>query len=285
VKHRRNLNIGDPGRLAADQRVVFDRLRAIVTAPDADNRYNAVPESRRGRVVSVDVARLLSPEFQTWDAKIRHTPSTATPAGAYAHDRLLRALAVPGPKGRRLVVTAGGAGSGKTSLLNLHKQAVEADLIFDNQLRDLHRAREIIKTAIENAWQAEFVYVHRPFEDAVRAVIERGQRTGRWNRLVDLPQTHRDAQRTIISLRKQHYETPGIKFRAQYNASDGIPGPKRGSRVWFRDMKSDGPYHLPDGQTLLHQIPAILQDAINDGTVCEELASLIAQGLPRGPKG
>jgi len=278
------LTIHEPGRLASDQRAVFDRLKAILSGDGADKRYNAIPESRKGKLISVDVARLVSPEFQTWDAKVRHTPSTVNPAGAYAHDRLLRELTKSRAGTKRLVVTAGGAGSGKTSLLALTTDPVQADLIFDNQLRDFARAKEILLAAAKHGWETEFWYVHRPFADTVRAVIERSQRTGRWNMLADLPRTHIEAQSTIVRLRREFYETPGIKFRAQYNASAAAEGsasqpaphPQRGSRVFFRDLKEGGPYHLASEKPLLQMIPAILARAIKDGLICEELAALIA---------
>ena len=279
------LAIHEPGKLAVDQRAVFDRLKAILSGEGADRKYNAIPESRKGKLISVDVARLVSPEFQTWDAKVRHTPSTVNPAGAYAHDRLLRELAKPPANKsgtKRLVVTAGGAGSGKTSLLALTTDPVQADLIFDNQLRDFARAKQILETAAKHGWETEFWYVHRPFADTVRAVIERSQRTGRWNMLADLPRTHIEAQSTIVRLRREFYETPGIKFRAQYNASatphtpNAAPQPARGSRVFFRDLKEGGPYHLADEKPLLQMIPAILARAIKEGLICEELAALIA---------
>jgi hypothetical protein len=289
------LTIHEPGKLAVDQRAVFDRLKAILSGEGADRKYNAIPESRKGKLISVDVARLVSPEFQTWDAKVRHTVSTGNPAGAYAHDRLLRELAKPPANKsgtKRLVVTAGGAGSGKTSLLALGDAAAgdatsalaHADLIFDNQLRDFARAREILLTASKHGWETEFWYVHRPFADTVRAVIERSQRTGRWNLLAELPRTHVEAQATIVRLRREFYETPGIKFRAQYNASAAAAGsasqpashPKRGSRVFFRDLKEGGVYHHKDEKALLAMIPGILAKAIKDGLICEELAAIIA---------
>lgn len=276
------LPIHEPGKLAVDQRAVFDRLKAILSGEGADRKYNAIPESRKGKLISVDVARLVSPEFQTWDAKVRHTASTVNPAGAYAHDRLLRELVKPRTGTKRLVVTAGGAGSGKTSLLALTTDPVQADLIFDNQLRDFARAREILLTASKHGWETEFWYVHRPFADTVRAVIERSQRTGRWNLLADLPRTHMEAQATIVRLRREFYETPGIKFRAQYNASatphtpNAAPQPARGSRVFFRDLKEGGVYHHKDEKALLAMIPPILARAIKDGLICEELAAIIA---------
>ncbi|XVJ58230.1 MAG: hypothetical protein HEQ23_02055 [Tepidisphaera sp.] len=287
-----SLTIHEPGKLASDQRAVFERLKAILSGPEADKRYNAIPESRKGKLISVDVARLVSPEFQTWDAKVRHTPSTVNPAGAYAHDRLLRELSKPPANKsgtKRLVVTAGGAGSGKTSLLALTTDPVQADLIFDNQLRDFARAKQILETAAKHGWETEFWYVHRPFADTVRAVIERSQRTGRWNMLADLPRTHIEAQATIVRLRREFYETPGIKFRAQYNASAAAAGsasqpashPKRGSRVFFRDLKEGGVYHHKDEKAMLAMIPPILAKAIKDGLICEELAAIIAP--PAGP--
>ncbi|MFN0011094.1 MAG: hypothetical protein ACKVS8_05555 [Phycisphaerales bacterium] len=263
--------------LAADQRGVFKRLAAVLAGPQADHRYNRLREADGGRIVSVDVARLLAPEFVPWDGRLRHTPSTANPAGAYAHDRLLRELASRRQHQGRLLITAGGAGSGKTS--SLRGQGRIVDLIFDNQFKNLHRAREVLHAAISHRWEVRVVYVHRPFRDVVRAVIERSQRTGRWNALAGLGSAHRQAQATIVQLRSEFGKA--VVFTAQYNATRGVPGPARGSRVLFRDLHRGGRYHLTDAEASLEVVAKELHHAREEGVVCAEIARLIGQGLPQ----
>lgn len=274
------LRIEWPQGLAADQRLVFRRLLRTLSGRDADRVYDALPESLGGSVISVDVARFVADEFATWDGRVRHTLSTAKAAGGYAHDRIVRELRSPG-KRKRLVITAGGAGSGKTSLLGLPREDRTADLILDNQLQNFDRARKILTAAHDAGWEVWVLYVHRPFHDVVRAVIERSQRTGRWNRLADLPAAHAQCQATILRLLKQFRRNNQIRFRASYNASKGVPGPDRGSSVYFRDLRKGGRYHLGDAQQLLRSIPPILDAAVQGGIVCRELAGIIGEGLPQ----
>lgn len=275
------LSIEQPKGLAADQQLVFRRLSRTLAGRDADRRYDALPDSRGGSLISVDVARFVAPEFAEWDGRLRHTLSTANAAGAYAHDRVLRELRSRAGR-KRLVITAGGAGSGKTSLLDLKRDDATADLIFDNQLQNFDRARTVLSAARDAGWEVWVLYVHRPFHDVVRAVIERSQRTGRWNRLADLPAAHIRCQSTILRLWHDLRRSDKVRFRGSYNASRGIPGPERGSRVYFRDLKRGGPYHLSNVQELLRTIPPILDAALQAGIVCRELGGIIGQGLPEG---
>lgn len=274
------LRIDDPGRLDTDQRMVFDGLVARVTNPHADRDYDRLQGTGGGRVISVDLARFLAPEFRTWSGRLRHTLSTASPAGAYAHDRLSRSLrSHPGPR-KRLIITAGGAGSGKTTQLSGHTSL--ADLVFDNQLRNHARAREVLVTARLHGWEVEVVYVHRPFHDVVRAVIDRSQRTGRWNSLKELPRTHADAQRTILRLWSEFRD--GVHIDAIYNASKGQAEQAPGSRVLFRNLRLGGAYHLQENEATTQVIHRVLDQALSQGIVCRQLARLIAGGTGWRPK-
>lgn len=284
-----SLTINDPVDLAPDQRFVFDQLAAAVQAKGADKLYNALDRAEGGRIVSVDLARFLSPAFRTWDGRLRHTLSTANPAGAYAHDRLRRELARP--RGRkRLLVTAGGAGSGKTS--TFAPLAGSADLVFDNQLRSLDRAAQIVDIALERGWTVEIAYVHRPFIDVVRAVIERSRRTGRWNSLAELPRSHIEAQHTVLRLRrrfKPEQRRGRLVFTARFNASEGAGDRAPGARVLFRELDKGGPYHLGDAQEaqLKRDAIAVLAAAVawpgqadvRGPTIPPAFARLLAGGL------
>lgn len=265
-----------PKHLEADQRGVFRRLDQLLRAPGADGRYDRLKETSGGRIISADVARLIVPEFQSWEGRLRHTPATGQPAGAYAHQRVLRALAQPVAV-RRLLITAGGAGSGKTTLLK--DKASRFDSVFDNQYKDYERARQVLDLALSHGWDVMVIYVHRPWRDVVRAVIERSQRTGRWNNLAELPRMHIEAQQTIRKLQGKYASR--VAFRAIYNVSEGQGRQPRGSRVYFRDFKQGRPYHRSNAQSLLHVIPQVVDEAISRHVVCEQVAAIITKGLGR----
>lgn len=269
------LSIDNPGRLAPDRLDAFNRLCERVRRPGVDAEYDALKASRKGRIISVDTARFLAPEFATWSGRIRHTPSTATPAGAYAHDRLMRALARTKTPEKRLLITAGGAGSGKTS--QLRDSATTAGLVFDNQFKNHARARTILLLALERGWEIEVVYVHRPFPDVVRAVIERSQRTGRWNKLSELPAMHVQAQGTILKLWQEFRGR--VAVHAIYNAQAGVAEQTPGSRVLFKTLRQNGTYHLRDDEKTRAIIPKVLDQAIQERLVSFEVARILAQGL------
>jgi len=271
------IKIKPPRNLPPDMLGVFERMAKLVAGPKADSLYNALPQSRRAKLISVDVARLLAPEFRTWSGRIRHTAATGGPAGAYAHDRLIRELNNRG-KRRTLLLTAGGAGSGKTS--QLMQQASSADLVFDNQLRDWLRACEILRAAIANGWQTQVIYVHRPFPDVVRAVIERSQRTGRWNLLAELPAAHSEAQQTIVRLWRAFRDS--VTVLAIYNAASGNAERPVGSQIKAQDLAPNGRYHYADVQALASQIEPVLKAATKDGAVCKEIARLIGRRPKNG---
>lgn len=269
-----------PQALAADQRLVFERLSNLVRNTRlADAAYDRLPAAKSGRFISVDVARYLANEFRSWDGRIRHTPSTGIPAGAYAHDRLLREIAARKPSESRpvLLITAGGAGSGKTTLL---KESVQrATLTFDNQLRNYERGSAILDAALSAGWKVQVKYVHRPFQDVVQGVLERSQRTGRWNSLAELAASHFEAQQTVIRLRKRFLNR--VQFRAIYNVSDAFAGDReRGARVFFFELAASGCYHIPNASTLQGQVPQVVKACVKEGRVCEQVARLVLrQGL------
>jgi hypothetical protein len=271
-----------PAGLATDQRFVFDELSKFVRdTKKADRQYLEASKSRAGRFISVDLARQLSPAFSTWDGRVRHTPSTGRPAGAYAHDLLFRTLRgeLRHIKVRKLLVSAGGAGSGKTT--SLGKVTDQSSVVyFDNQLRRYQTARRILETALANDWTVQVVYIHRPFEDVVRAVLERSQRTGRWNSTSELAESHVEAQTTIIRLRDEYQGRIG--FVASFNASRwwtekqaGLGASEVGARVDFRKFRAGGAYHLADASTLRSKVEKWVRQAIEDRIVCEEVAALV----------
>lgn len=277
------LQIQRPKNLKKDQELVFDELCRRVKSPDADHDYDRLRRSFNGRMLSADIARNLALEFRSWDGKIRHTPSTANPAGAYVHARLLRELA--NPEGRRnLLITAGGAGAGKTTALR--DRTKTAHLIFDNQFRDLTRAREILKLALAHGWEVEVLHVHRPFDDAVRAVAERSQRTGRWNALEELSSAHIEAQRTIVTVWQEFHRRAHI--HAIFNASQaprkssGRKSSPPGNTIPIPQLDAGGDYHFPNHAKLEEQIPKVLQEAIDKAIICKELAALIGRKYLKG---
>ncbi len=110
-----------PG-LSPEQRQVEAELALLVQdAPRADALYNALPCTRRGRLLSMDHARLLSPHYATHAQRLANTPATRNAAAAYVKNRLRRALEEkrdPAAGSPSLLLGSGGPGSGKTTLIS-----------------------------------------------------------------------------------------------------------------------------------------------------------------------
>ncbi len=129
--------------------------------------------------------------------------------------------------------------------------------------------------ALQHDWQVENVYVHRPFPDVVRAVLERSQRTGRWNTLADVARAHVQAQATILQLRQKFGGGRSLIFRAQFNASKGLGDRPAGARVFFHELARGGRYHLASSETLIKTIPPLVEQAIHEGLASREIARLV----------
>ncbi|MEZ6233958.1 MAG: hypothetical protein R3B68_07190 [Phycisphaerales bacterium] len=261
-----------PG-LEPDQAEVHARLCDLVLdAPRADEAYDAIPESRSARIISVDIARYLIPEFRDRLFRIRHTPSTATPAGAYAHNRMLRTLTrgTTTPDGV-VVFLAGGAGSGKTTSLASTADVVE--LAFDNQMLNPDRARVLLDAAADNGWQGVVTYVHRPFPLVVDGVIRRSVETGRWNRLHELPAMHMRAQQTFWELSSEYRTNPAVSWGVLENL--GTPSSPTDVRPLSPlALRPGEPRRYQDVQSLRKVVDEQVRLAIQEGRFPEPLRTL-----------
>lgn len=263
-----------PPGLERDQAFVFREMSGLVRDSDrADRAYDALVKTKNGLLISADIARHLAPEFRSWSGRVRHTPSTSSPAGAYAHDRILRELARP--RGRsRLLITAGGPGSGKSTALR--KGGIgAAELVFDNQFKDLPRAREILESALKHRWEVIVRYAHRNFKEVPRAVLERSQRTGRWNRIDELPKMHLQAIRAFGALRGE-YKHCGVFFQAFEN-SGSSPQAVRAimltALIYLANESYDEINHERKAQC-----KKAIEKSLADGEICKELAEIVSGG-------
>src|SRR4051812_2189787 len=115
--------------LTPEEQRVADELRAILTGPNADAAYDAVPGAMSGKILNADLARELSPRYKCVADRIAFTPATYEPARDYVYDRFMRSI-TPAKEARVAMLLAGGAASGKTTSIRRAVQA--ADLVFDS---------------------------------------------------------------------------------------------------------------------------------------------------------
>lgn len=200
--------------LNPQQAEVRDRLGALLSDVErADAAYAALPETEGGRVVSTDAARLLAPEFAgSVEGRLLHTPSTSEPTGRFTRGYLLRALDRFKPPDRpgRLYMTAGGAGSGKSTSIR-YALRHGADLVYDNQMRNPDEAERAIRAALDRGWHVSVNFVDTPLPEVLRRVIGRS-REGRWNSLPDLLEAHRQARAAIAEVGRRFTNEPRVEF-------------------------------------------------------------------------
>jgi hypothetical protein len=211
--------------LAPDQRVVEDELDSIIqTRPDG--RYDALTDALGGRLLNTDIARDLSPVYRVMSKRLRHAASTLAPAKAYTVDRLARELmrsrSEPADSPKRLLVAAGSAGSGKSFTMSRLAAVGEAEVVWDTQLLDPSLALEVINRADAWQWQTTVVYIHRPFDEVVEAIVRRCVQTGRPVTMRNAIEHRLAAQRSLRTL-VEHYRSKewpkSAKMFAYFNTS------------------------------------------------------------------
>jgi hypothetical protein len=205
--------------LSGQEVAVADELARVLARSTADLAYDQLPESYGGRLLNADVARELSRAYRSKFDRIAFTRCTYGPASAYVLGRYHRELARPGPVGQRAVLLlAGGAASGKTS--SVGEQTIkDYDLVFDSNLADVAKAVSMIETAVSCGWVVDVSYIHRPYELALRSMVQRAIDTGRYIPVgppSKLARLHLGAQRTIVTLHSK-FRSDWVDIRAYAN--------------------------------------------------------------------
>lgn len=201
--------------LDRDQRKACEAMVTLLRDTDqADQRYDALPESQNGRIVSTDIARYLDSRYaNTPLGKVRDIQPSWDLAWRYAQDRFRREL---GKRGKRNMVRfmAGGWAAGKTHALEHHQPP---DLTWDGTLADAQWAAEMIDLALDHHWRVEIAYVFRDIELAFYGSVERGKEEGRYVPLESLPKSHGDAQRSVRDLAFLYAEEQNVSFIMMHN--------------------------------------------------------------------
>jgi hypothetical protein len=232
--------------MAKNWQEVEEELEMLLTSERADDRYDAIEGARtkkmRRLVLNTDIAREVSPSYRTFANRIAFTQATFKPAQNYVFGRFLDTIEEnPGP-GRRALLMAGGPASGKSFSLRERVVLENFDLIFDTTLSDYPKARAIVEHLLNFDWDVEIQYVHRPYDLAVKSMLERASCSGRYVSLGQpsrLGRVHMAAQRTFLRIFR---EFPQLFFGAYGNF--WTPDNPRGSGpVDINDLDSTGPLH------------------------------------------
>jgi hypothetical protein len=122
-------------------------------------------------------------------------------ASSINHQMIDRLLAQE-PNGKRVVILAGGAGSGKTTASGIGRGAIPMDFAIDTVMGWDGAMIDLQARVTKSGRNASFIYVYTPFEKALPRVIDRYSDKNSDSRLVPLAAIvdgHIGAQQNILN--------------------------------------------------------------------------------------
>ena len=197
--------------------------RARIDYAGLVREYQQLEDTDQGRTLNTDLARELSPEYR---ADRTRAPDVHEASSALTKRMFEDKLNEPTPKGRHgtVIFTAGGAGAGKSTGLELAKAAdkkVEnAEITYDTNMSDFGPADKKIRQALDKGRKVNLIYTHRdPVEALSNGALSRAQRmeddtgSGRTLKLSKFMETHMGARRTIEQLAAKYNDHKNVKIR------------------------------------------------------------------------
>lgn len=206
---------------------IENRFRDYLTNnnEEAKTRYSEHPETQGGRVLNVDTARELSPDYL---ADRTRSADVHEPASAFIKERYAQMLKEPPKEGQdpTVLFTAGGTGAGKSSALHALGGAAErAQIVYDTNMNSLASARTKIEQALAAGKDIKIAYVYRdPVEALQNGALKRAMRqeakhgTGRTVPLDKHLETHLGSYETIHALSEEYAGNPHVDITAIDNS-------------------------------------------------------------------
>lgn len=156
-----------------------------------------------GAVVDADAAKTLSPEYVANPALAAavHEPSSYMAKAIYR--RLLGRRT-----GQRVVLTAGGGGSGKSETLARLSASVDPDVVYDSTLSSIKSARARISEALEAGSKVVILYTNREVGLAFEGALGRKRVVP----AVNIARAHVQAAQTIKALSKEYAGNPNVEI-------------------------------------------------------------------------
>jgi len=232
--------------------------------------YAALKDAKGGRVLNVDTARELSPEYlkdRTKSADV-HEPSSTFIKRVYAER-----LAQPTPSGKAPVVvfTAGGTGAGKSTGLEMLEKVdpnfAKAELVYDTNMNKFESAKTKIDQALESGREVKILYTYRDPAEALRngaltrATRQEGEHgSGRTVPLQEHGNTHIGSRKVMDELRSAYANNPKVEF----SAIDNSRGKDKAVATTFEDLP-----RLSDNPELRKRLKDELEAAYQAGEISE----------------
>jgi hypothetical protein len=193
---------------------------AVVALVEADpERYLSEYERTFGNVLNADNAATLFDVYNENPAKYR---VAVHPAAQWIRDELFRrALACAAEKGRdRVVFTAGGNAAGKSTAVSFSRAAEHSVAVLDSTFGNYEHAHRLIEQATKAHRKITILYVNRPLDDALLAMLDRAHGEGRVVTLSQLINSQRGAAETVRRLWGEHGASPDFAFCFFDNSPD-----------------------------------------------------------------
>lgn len=260
---------------------VTERLTAKLSTREAEAEYNALKDTRGGKVLSVDAARELSPDYlknRTLSADV-HEPASAFIKRQYAKKLAEAPKAGEEPE---VIFNAGGTGAGKTTGLDLLKgEADHAQIIYDTNMDSFGSSVTKIEQALKAGKAVKILYTFRdPLEALRKGALTRAMRqegtfgSGRTVPLESHIKTHKGSRATVEKLIEKYHGDERVQIRVIDNSRG------RGNAVVSSLEKLPG----VDYTQLREKALQVLDEEHAAGRISEPVYQGFKQG-ERGPSG
>ena len=241
--------------------------------PRALDEYAEIDGTKGGKLLDVDLARNLSPEYRADKSLAAQVHEACSTFVQMMYDLRLQ-NAKPGG-----IVTfmSGGGGAGKSSAEHILAKDLEAShTIFDSTLSSLDKAKRNIRAALDREQFVIIAHVYRePVDALVNGVFNRAMdpKNGRTVPLEAMVKSHAGSNEVIRELEKEFGDDPLFKIRVIDN-----------SHGWgkFKEIEvKDLPVVSKKG--LLEKLRNATDKALADGTINQKVHDATVSGFDTGP--
>lgn len=188
-------------------------LSRLELAPES---YLAEYRKRFGHLLNADDAAELFTEYcESLESRARLRVAVH-PAAQWIRDELLRrTLAEPDLLGgNKIVLTAGGTGSGKSTAANYARHVLSwAQAVYDSTLSHTGHAQGLIDDVLAAGKYVTVIYVFRPVEIAFLNVLERARKQGRTVAISSHIKSHQGAAEMARTLAKHYHQDDRVSFQ------------------------------------------------------------------------
>lgn len=233
-------------------------------------------EDKFGRKLDLDDARELFDEFSA-------SPSSRAEFGTAVHgpssriideifDRRLNEPVPPGATRPEVVFTAGGSGSGKSSITSVAGQRLDdADFIVDSTLAKYETAQSRIGQVIDSGRDVNVSFVYRdPVEAFVEGVLPRAAETGRIVPIEAFAAIHNNVRSTIGKLADEFGDSGRFSIDIYHN--------RTGQPVEIIDNLDDLPVSQVDNLT--ETLYGHLDEAYESGRISQDIYDAFIRERP-----